>query len=90
MSDGERTTRERQAIVLPVWLGAIVASALLTWTAGGIMWLWSVGRDVEVIKVQLQTSNELRLAELQTVRAEISDVRRRLDRLESASDGRIK
>lgn len=82
--------QERQTISLPVWLGAIVATALLTWTAGGILWLWSVGRDVEVIKVQLQTANELRLAELQTVRAEIGDVRRRIDRLEAASDGRGK
>lgn len=82
--------QERQTISLPVWLGAIVATALLTWTAGGILWLWSVGRDVEVIKVQLQTANELRLAELQTVRAEIGDVRRRIDRLEAANDGRGK
>jgi len=82
--------QERQTIVLPVWLGAIVTTALLTWTGGGIAWLWSVGRDVEVIKVQLQTANELRLAELQTVRAEIVEVRRRLDRLETANDGRGK
>jgi len=82
--------QERQVIVLPVWLGAIVTTALLTWTGGGIAWLWSVGRDVEVIKVQLQTANELRLAELQTVRAEIVEVRRRIDRLEATNDGRGK
>ena len=86
----EPRDRDRQVLLVPVWLSSIVATAIVLWTGGGVAWLWSVGKDVEVIKVQLQTANELRLAELQTVRAEIADVRRRVDRLEASSDERGK
>ena len=60
-------------IVVPKWFVSFLSFMTSVVFVGAVLWAWSMSNDVSAIKAELNGSNDLR-------RAEIENIRRRLDR----------
>jgi hypothetical protein len=60
-------------IVVPKWFVSFLSFMTSVVFVGAVLWAWSISNDVSAIKAELNGSNDLR-------RAEIDNIRRRLDR----------
>ena len=60
-------------IVVPKWFVSFLSFMTSVVFVGAVLWAWSMSNDVSAIKAELNGSNDLR-------RAEIDNIRRRLDR----------
>jgi len=69
------------AVTIPTWMARAIVGGLASALLAAAMWAHAVGSDVSAIKVELRGANEMRATEL-------TDVRRRLDRIEAIIDGK--
>ncbi len=60
-------------IVVPKWFVSFLSFMTSVVFVSAVLWAWSMSNDVSAIKAELNGSNDLR-------RAEIDNIRRRLDR----------
>lgn len=73
--------REANSVSIPTWAARAIVGSLGGALVAAAFWAHAVANDVGAIKVELRAANEMRATEL-------SDVRRRLDRIEAILDGR--
>jgi hypothetical protein len=74
---------DADTVPIPKWFLRAVVGAMGAGLVAAACWAHSVGQDIAAIRVELRAANELRSTEL-------ADVRRRLDRIEAALDGKVK